>query len=286
MDKIPIHKIHEETASGILLTHLEDGAALQNRVETSSVIAGAHRDNYYLFMFLEHGEVRVLIDFREYRIQGPALGCVLPGQVHRGVPQENISSWVMCLDGMFVRDEWKEIFETVLISGNTVVPDAETAHELRLGFELLYRKMQSANPLPSRHIVGALATAVTGIIAESYRQYQSAAFNKRLLSITLQFKTLLAARLKTVKSPAQYASMLHISPAYLNEAVKKTTGFPAGYWIQSATIFEAKRLLVYTGKSVKEIAFELGYGDHAYFTRLFTRMSGMSPTLFRANYCK
>jgi AraC-like DNA-binding protein len=36
--------------------------------------------------------------------------------------------------------------------------------------------------------------------------------------------------------------------------------------------------------SIKEIAFELGYDDPAYFTRLFTKLSGMSPTLFRANY--
>jgi AraC-like DNA-binding protein len=97
---------------------------------------------------------------------------------------------------------------------------------------------------------------------------------------------LIAAHLTTVKSPAQYASLLNISPAYLNEAVKKTTGFAAGYWIRYAVALEAKRLLFYTDKSVKEIACELGYADHAYFTRLFPGMSGIPPTLFRANYRK
>jgi AraC-like DNA-binding protein len=106
------------------------------------------------------------------------------------------------------------------------------------------------------------------------------------MSITLQFKTLVADRLKTVKSPAQYASMLHISPAYLNEAVKAVTGFSAGYQIQYAVVYEAKRLLFYTDSSIREIAFELGYNDPAYFTRLFTKLSGLSPTLFRANYRK
>jgi AraC-like DNA-binding protein len=286
MNKIPLHKIDERTTLGILLKHVEDGAMLQDG-EESSVITNAHRDNYYLFILLEQGEAQILIDFKEYHAQGIALGCILPGQVHYPVTlRSNVSAWVICLDSMFIRDEWKEIFETVLISGNTVVPDAETVHELRLVFDLLDRKMKSANPLSNRHIICALATVVAGIIAESYRQYQPAAFNKRLMSITLQFKTLLAAYLKTVKSPAQYASMLHISPTYLNEAVKKTTGFSVGYWIQSAAMSEAKRLLFYTGKSIKEIAFELGYDDHAYFTRLFTRLSGMPPTLFRTNYRK
>jgi AraC-like DNA-binding protein len=146
--------------------------------------------------------------------------------------------------------------------------------------------MQSANRSFSQHVVCTLATAIAGMIAEAYRQQQPVAFSKRLTSITLQFKTLVDVHLKTIKSPALYAFMLNISPAYLNEAVKKTTGFPAGYWIQSAAMLEAKRLLFYTGKSIKEIAFELGYDDYAYFTRLFTRLSGMPPTLFRANYRK
>jgi AraC-like DNA-binding protein len=287
MNKIPVHKIHEKTKSGILLRHVEDGSMLQNGEDMSSVIACAHRDNCYLFILLEQGEAQVVIDFKEYRVQGIALGCILPGQVHHPITlTNNVSAWVMCLDGMFIRDEWKGIFETILIFGNTVVPEAGTVHELKLGFELLDRTMQSVNSLSSTHIVCALATAIAGIIAESYRQRQPVAFTKRLMSITLQFKTLLAVHLKTVKSPSQYANMLHISPTYLNEAVKKTTGFSAGYWIQSAAIFEAKRLLFYTDKSIKEIAFELGYDDHAYFTRLFTRLSGMPPTLFRANYRK
>jgi AraC-like DNA-binding protein len=284
MNKIPVRKIHE--APGILLKHVEGGVLPQDGEETLAAVTNAHRDNYYLFVLLEQGEMQMAVDFKEYHAQGVALGCILPGQVHQVTLANNISAWIICLDGMFIRDEWKEIFETVLISGNTVVPDAETVHELGLCFALLDKKMQSAVQPSTRHVVCALATAIVGIIAETYRQHQSATFNKRLMSITLRFKTLLAAHLKAVKSPTQYASMLHISPSYLNEAVKKTTGFSAGYWVQSAAIFEAKRLLFYTGKSVKEIAFELGYDDHAYFTRLFTRLSGMPPTLFRANYRK
>ena len=287
INKIPLHKLHEQSSSGILLKYISDGILPQNEKEMWSAVADVHRDNYYLFILLERGEAQILIDFKEYHLQGVALGYIIPGQVHEGMPLDNISGWIMCLDALFVKDEWKEIFETVLISGNSIiVPDVETQDDLKYGFALLDRKMQSASQPSTLHIVCALATAIAGIIAETYRQYQSAAFNKRLMSITLQFKTLLAVHLKTVKSPTQYASMLHISPTYLNEAVKKTTGFSAGYWIQSAATLEAKRLLFYTDKSIKEIAFELGYDDYPYFTRLFTKQSGISPSLFRANYRK
>jgi AraC-like DNA-binding protein len=287
MNKIPTHKIHEISASGLLLKHVRDGDVTQNE-EFVLRIDEAHRDNYYLFFLLESGEVHGLIDFKEYHIRNTALGCVFPGQIHHlDIASGKVSGWAMCLDTVFIKDEWKEIFETVPVSGNPViVPDAETLHDLQFCFELLDRKIQSANRLSAQHTVYALATVLAGIIAELYRQHQTGAFNKRLMLITLKFKTLISAHLKTVKSPTQYASMLHISPTYLNEAVKTVTGSPAGYWIQYAVMLEAKRLLFYTDKSIKEIAFELGYDDHTYFTRLFTKLSGMSPTLFRANYHK
>jgi AraC-like DNA-binding protein len=287
MNRIPLHKIHEKSPSGILLKHIRDSSITRDGKEILPDAGETHRDNYYLFLLLESGEAHLLIDFREYHVRGVAFGCILPGQVHSGMALNGVSGWIMCLDTLFVKDEWKEIFETVLISGNpVVVPDEGMLCDLRFCFSLLDRKIHSSNHPFVRHTVCALATSLAGIIAELYRQHQPATLNRRLTGITLRFKTLIVAHLKTVKSPAQYASLLNLSPAYLNEAVRKTTGFPAGYWIQDAVTLEAKRLLFYTAKSIKEIAFELGYDDPAYFTRLFTKLSGMSPTLFRANYHK
>jgi AraC family transcriptional activator of pobA len=78
--------------------------------------------------------------------------------------------------------------------------------------------------------------------------------------------------------------MLHVSPAYLNECVKTTTGHSVSYWIQQQIILEAKRLLGYSDLSIKEIASGLGYDDYAYFTRLFTKAGGCTPARFRKKY--
>lgn len=52
----------------------------------------------------------------------------------------------------------------------------------------------------------------------------------RPTTITRQFRQLLRQNFKEIKSPAAYASLLNISPAYLNEAVKQNTGFAISYW--------------------------------------------------------
>jgi len=67
----------------------------------------------------------------------------------------------------------------------------------------------------------------------------------------------------------------------LNECVKNATGHPVSYHIQQRIILEAKRLLYHSGKSVKEIATQLGYDDYPYFSRLFTKITGMSALAFR-----
>jgi AraC-like DNA-binding protein len=108
----------------------------------------------------------------------------------------------------------------------------------------------------------------------------------RQAELTNRFKSLLAEEARTIKSPASYADRLNVSASYLNEVIKKKTGFPVSYWIQQEVILEAKRLLYYTQLNVKEIAHTLGYEDHSYFSRLFRKTTGNSAIAFRDRYRK
>jgi AraC family transcriptional activator of pobA len=96
----------------------------------------------------------------------------------------------------------------------------------------------------------------------------------------------MAENIRTIKSPSGYASRLNVSQSYLNESVKRITGFPVTYWIQQEVLLEAKRLLYHSELNVKQIAYELGYEDPSYFSRFFGRAAGMPALAFRALYRK
>ena len=51
--------------------------------------------------------------------------------------------------------------------------------------------------------------------------------------------------------------------------------------IETRKLIEAKNLLIYTDKTVSEIGFELGYNEKAYFTRVFKKRTGQTPTEFK-----
>jgi len=72
-----------------------------------------------------------------------------------------------------------------------------------------------------------------------------------------------------------------VSTSYLNECVKKTTGFSVSYHIQQRILLEAKRLLFHSEQAVKEVAVALGFEDIAYFSRFFKKHVGMSALAFR-----
>ena len=131
--------------------------------------------------------------------------------------------------------------------------------------------------------VRRLAETYIGVVAESVKEIglQQAKHSRRHIEIVLSFIHLLAEHLATSRSPSYYASQLNISPVYLNEVVKKVTGMSATLYIKNELILQAKRLLVHTDLSIKEISDSLGIDDYAYFTRIFTQTTGISPGTFR-----
>ncbi|MBB4034705.1 AraC-like DNA-binding protein [Dysgonomonas hofstadii] len=281
MNKIPIHKISEKFDGAIAkLKHMsKDGHNLN--------IDYAHRDDYYIFFFIEKGNAKLLIDFKEYELRENTVYYILPGQVHLLVDHSiDTSAWVLIVDRSHVKDKYKEIFERSSLSKSQIEPNESTIDDLQDCISILERRFSVENQSVSLGVLHDLLSSYIGIIAEVYQKGLPIQANKRTTIITFQFKTLLSANYQSLKSPSQYAAKLNISPIYLNEAVKTTTGLTVRECIRNEIIVRAKRLLFHTTMSVKEIALELGYEDWAYFTRMFSKASLLSPTQFRAKYLK
>lgn len=79
---------------------------------------------------------------------------------------------------------------------------------------------------------------------------------------------------------AHVAEQLSISPRYLSDLLKQETGKTALELIHIFLISEAKNLLRLGGKGISEIAYELGFENASYFSRLFKKQTGMKPLEF------
>jgi len=103
----------------------------------------------------------------------------------------------------------------------------------------------------------------------------------RDMELATQFLEILAKDFATKKMVSDYASDLSVTPNYLNLIVKRVSGFPASHHIQQFLILEAKRQAIASVKSMKEIAYALGFDDIAHFSKFFKNKSGTNFTDFK-----
>lgn len=99
--------------------------------------------------------------------------------------------------------------------------------------------------------------------------------------VVLEFRELIETHFRKVHSPSEYAEMLHITPKTLGNIVKANLGTTASELVRSRILTYSKWQLLHTLKPVKQIAREVGFADELYFSRLFKKATGCSPTFFR-----
>ncbi|MDP9956420.1 AraC-like DNA-binding protein [Epilithonimonas hungarica] len=274
---IPTYNLNHISKDGLVIELVKETSEETNRdIEEK----GVHRDSHYLFLFLQSGKAEVMVDFKDFEVEGPAIFCITPGQVHYS-KNFDIYGWFLAVNSELVAAEVRAVFEESVFPILPVKIEQAFAKNLDKCAQLLnfYHK-KTKNDL---NIVKSLLDAYTAMLASAFSETPNLEKIKesRALKLTRQFKTLVKQKFKTLKSPSSYAELMNISPSYLSEVVKDITGNPAGYWIQQEIIIEAKRLLFYTDLTVKEIANELGYDDYAYFSRLFSKQTKQSALDFR-----
>ena len=109
----------------------------------------------------------------------------------------------------------------------------------------------------------------------------TAAVPGRPAYVLQQLREHIEAHYRRLHSPAEYAALVHLTPKALGRLTKKHFHKTPSDLIQERIVIEAKRELYLTDKAVKQIAWELGFEDEYYFSRLFKQNADVSPAHYR-----
>lgn len=184
----------------------------------SGPVAYAHQDDYYIVGLVEKGTGRGIIDFKECSFAQGEVFLIQPGQVHRFIGSEDAEGWMLFADSSFVGSEEKNIFDNFLLFAPAVKIDGRRMGELKQLAGILAGRVDCITGEQAKATARRLAETFIGIVAEAVQEagLNRARHSRRHVEIVLSFRSLLAGHLAANRYPSYYASMLNISPVYLN----------------------------------------------------------------------
>lgn len=276
------------------------GAVSGKRVEKSEAILKMLKypvrfDGYILF-FLRKGHFSLDVNLNTYDIHENSLLVVVPGNIvklsaykedHIGdaellfalVSKEFLSS---------IRFDFNKVFQdTIRMWKNPCITLQGEELELAEDYFRLTRKILSSHQSNKREILGSLLTSFTYVTLDVWtRQLASAKSEESQTSVRVnqvfeQFIELVTEYHNQERGMAFYADKLCLTPKYLSKLVKLSSGRSAPDWIDSFVILEAKNLLKYSDKPIKEIVYLLNFPNQSVFYKFFKAHTSMTPSEYR-----
>ncbi|MDR0891633.1 MAG: helix-turn-helix domain-containing protein [Mediterranea sp.] len=164
----------------------------------------------------------------------------------------------------------------------TITPDE--SHALTSILDILERQFAVADSLQEETLRTMLKAFIIQCTRIAFQQLNVTEEEKATnFDIVRQYYNLVDEHYRNKKQVQDYADMMHKTPKTLSRLFaiyKQPTPLKV---IHERIETEAKRLLLYSNKSVKEIADTLGFEDQATFSRFFKNTTGQSAVQFRGN---
>ena len=135
---------------------------------------------------------------------------------------------------------------------------------------------------PSRALVlQGLCTVLLGLAARAAARATPPPRDAPGSALLRRFEAQVERHLLEHRTVAEHARALAVTPTHLSRVLRATSGQPASRLIELRLMREARRQLAYTSLPVSTIAYTLGFADPAYFSRVFSRVEGLSPRAVR-----
>jgi len=254
-----------------------------------NVTADRHRHEFYSIFFVLGGVSTQEIDFSKYNIQKNQLVFIPKGAIHWEIESKNLESYILLFKDDFLAKPMMEMvngFVKYAIIQRKLILDLNDiqCQEFRKLAEVIEQEQNQPNHQNLIFILQNLLLVWLNKMESIAQQFisENNFINKQMLF--QKFVALLDANYLQHKDVSFYCTQLNCTTKKLSQTLTDITGKSTNDIIIDTILLEAKRKLCYTNLSVKEIAFELGYDNQFYFSRIFKAKEKISPDEFRKQF--
>lgn len=249
------------------------------------------RNNYFSLIWVKEGKGTLKADFAAYEFNANTLFAFSPYQPYMIATDEPLKGIAVYFHSEFfcIYKHHKEVGCNGVLYNNIynppfVVVDQPSASTFEMLCDQIRTEMQNPDLAQYELLVSYLKIfLITAARLKTQQQPEAAAVlaDHKEPFILQKLKDAIEENFKRKHSPADYAELLYITPKALGKITKSYFNKTLSSLINERIIIEAKRELYLTNKTVKEIAYELGYEDEYYFSRFFKVNADISPQLYR-----
>ncbi|WP_343617959.1 AraC family transcriptional regulator [Flavobacterium sp.] len=235
----------------------------------------------------------ITIDFKQYQTTSPSLFFINSNQYLQITKEGKKQGYFMYYNRDFYCVQIHDaevacdglLFNNIFEMPMTVLPEKEVVF-----IEGIYDQIQEEFVSPDSSQEEMIRTYLKQLIIKATRIWkvqQLGVLNEepsKEMDFFRDFSRLVEIHFRSKHTVADYAEILGVAPKTLSNKFNRLELSQPNDIIKDRIILEAKRLLGYSSLSVKEIAYQLGYEDPAYFNRLFTNKVGDTPSNFKKKY--
>lgn len=254
--------------------------------KASSITGIPHRANFYQIIWINSGETTQMVDFTPANLSAGQLLFIGKNQVISfDVESEYSGEIILFTDAFFIRNEFDNRFinHIGLFNSFTVNTPIQTNSKIDSIRELINNEYISDNDTYSPDIIHHLLSSLL-IYSERAKDNTENPVRCPDYETAMQFSEQVELNYKTMRKVNDYVEYMGISSKVLYKALKSTIGKNPKQFIDERILLEAKRLLVYSDISIKEISFDLGFDEPTNFSKFFREQMGLSPVDFKKQH--
>lgn len=246
-----------------------------------------HRHDYYTVIITDFAKGIHVIDFNEFELNPNQVHFVAPGQVHQVIDEKRPNGYVLVFSQEFlIKNNIPEEFinDLNLFHDFGYSPPLEidsTTKSKIFNYCIEIECFYQSDKMLKQQAIGSLLKLILIECNNSCDLEFDTQTHQAGQSLLKRFKELLELNYKKEHKALFYSEKLYITPDHLNRTIKLLTGKTSKEYIQSRIILAAKRLILFSDMTIKEIGYDLGFSDPGNFSAFFKNCTGYPISDFK-----
>jgi AraC-like DNA-binding protein len=237
----------------------------------------------YFIVLIESGTITYNLDLQDITLREGQLLFAMPNQVF--IPPEknaDLKYFKLLFDENTLALLPQHFpFLVNPLNSQTLVFDDGTRDRVRTVFEILNQILYTdKHPGDTEIVLAYLNSLLTELNITYFKKREPVNNLNANLAKFIEFKLVVETHLTDQPSVNTIAGKMSLTTNSLYRIVKEHSGVSPKDFFTNRLMIEAQRKLHYSNLSVKELAYELGFNDPAYFSRLFKKCTGKSVSQF------